>query len=254
MQCAITSPPYYGLRDYGDGLQIGNEPTLGDYVQSLVEVLAEIWQVLAADGVVWLNLGDGWMDKRLLGIPWSVAMAAADDGWIVRDEVIWSKTNVMPSSVKDRCTRSHEHIFMLTKQKDYYYNNEAIMEPLDSPPEMYLKRGEWNRKHQAGQSIQGVAVNDSSFSSVPAGRNKRSVWSMAPSHYHGEHYATFPESLVDVCLRATTRPGDLCLDPFAGSGTVGVVAERLGRRWILLDISYQDQQKERIKDLQRSLF
>jgi site-specific DNA-methyltransferase (adenine-specific) len=227
VQCVVTSPPYWGLRDYNITDQIGLEPTLPQFINSLRTVFAEVRRVLKDDGIFWLNIGDGYTSgnrgwrapdkknparamsvrpdtpeglkpKDLLGIPWRLAFALQDDGWYLRADIIWNKPNAMPESVKDRPTRAHEYVFMFTKDERYYYDRRAIIEP--------------------------------------NGRNARSVWSIHTQAFPGAHFATFPPKLVEPCIRASTRPGDYVLDPFFGSGTVGIVARELGRRYVGIEL------------------
>lgn len=221
----ITSPPYWGLRDYGIEGQIGAEDSLEKYLQKLVVVFRDVRRVLREDGTLWLNIGDGytsgnrgWRDedkknpargmsyrpptpiglkpKDLLGVPWRLALALQDDGWYLRSEVIWHKPNAQPESVKDRPTRAHEHIFMLTRSEKYFYNYEAVQEPSGLPGML---------------------------------RNRRSVWSINTEPFMDAHFATFPTKLVEPCVVASSKVGDSILDPFFGSGTVGQVCKQLGR-------------------------
>jgi site-specific DNA-methyltransferase (adenine-specific) len=227
VQCVVTSPPYWGLRDYNIPSQIGLEPTLSEFLGSLRVVFSETRRVLRDDGVFWLNIGDGYTSgnrgwrapdkknraramatrpdtpaglksKDLLGIPWRLAFTLQDDGWYLRADIIWNKPNAMPESAKDRPTRAHEYLFMFTKSDRYLYHHSAIADP--------------------------------------NGRNKRSVWDINTVAYAGAHFATFPPKLVEPCIKASTRPGDFVLDPFFGSGTVGVVASELGRRYIGIEL------------------
>jgi len=233
VQCVVTSPPYWGLRDYGISGQIGLEPTLAGFIQSLTNVFAEVKRVLRPDGILWLNIGDGYTsgnrgwrapdkknpnramnvrpdnppglkDKDLLGIPWRLAFALQDSGWFLRSDIVWHKPNVMPESVKDRPTRAHEYLFMLTKSATYSYDHEAVKEPAEN-----------------GQT-----------------RNRRSVWPINTSSSSGSsHIAPFPKALVEPCILASSNPGDFVLDPFFGSGTVGLVARKLGRRYVGIELN-----------------
>lgn len=270
VQCVVTSPPYWGLRDYGtakwkDGddncdhigseakrapnskkqgtnnaglgvgylhtlktcekcgairedSQIGLEETYQEYVESMVKVFREVKRVLKDDGVVWLNLGDSYISSRalgvsglvgslkqkdLVGIPWRVAFALQDDGWYLRQDIIWAKPNPMPEPVKDRCTKSHEHIFLLTKNSKYYFDSEAIKEP----------------------SKEGLF------------RNKRDVWKIQTRPYPEAHFATFPTEIPEICIKAGSKLGDVVLDPFAGAGTTGLVAIRLNRDALLIELN-----------------
>jgi len=228
VQCVVTSPPYWGLRDYDTDEQVGLEPTLPQFINSLGAIFKEARRVLRSDGVLWLNIGDGYtsgnrrwrapdkknraraMDVRpdtpeglkpkdLIGIPWRVAFALQDDGWYLRADLIWNKPNAMPESVKDRPTRSHEYMFMFSKSERYYYDRSAVLEP--------------------------------------NGRNLRSVWSVNTQGFPGAHFATFPPKLIEPCIRASSRPGDYVLDPFFGSGTVGVVAQQLNRQYVGIELN-----------------
>ena len=232
VQCVVTSPPYWGLRDYGIAGQIGLEPTLAGFIQSLTIIFAEVKRVLRPDGILWLNIGDGYTsgnrgwrapdkknpnramnvrpdnppglkDKDLLGIPWRLAFALQENGWYLRSDLIWHKPNVMPESVKDRPTRAHEYLFMLTKADRYRYNHEAVKEPAED-----------GRR-----------------------RNRRSVWNINTTNSGGSHIAAFPQALVEPCILASTEPGEFVLDPFFGSGTVGLVAERMKRRYVGIELN-----------------
>lgn len=232
IQCAVTSPPYWGLRDYGISGQIGLENTLAEFIQSLTSVFAEVKRVLKPDGILWLNIGDGYTsgnrgwrapdkknpnramnvrpdnppglkDKDLLGIPWRLALALQENGWFLRSDIVWHKPNVMPESVKDRPTRAHEYLFMLTKAEHYRYNHEAVKEATED-----------------GRT-----------------RNRRSVWSINTSNSGSSHIAAFPQAIVEPCILASTGPGDYVLDPFFGSGTVGLVAQRLERRFVGIELN-----------------
>ncbi len=227
VQCVVTSPPYWGLRDYNTPDQIGLEPTLPQFINRLLTVFAEVRRVLKPDGVFWLNIGDGYTSgnrgwrapdkknparamsvrpdtpeglkpKDLIGVPWRLAFALQDDGWYLRADIVWNKPNAMPESVKDRPTRAHEYMFMFSKSEQYYYDRDAV-------------RG----------------IN---------GRNCRSVWDIHTQGFAGAHFATFPPKLIEPCVRASTREKDFVLDPFFGSGTVGLVAEQLGRRYIGIEL------------------
>ena len=265
IDCVVTSPPYWGLRDYGVDEQIGLESTTEKYVENMVNVFREIKRVLKSSGTVWLNLGDsyigtghkgdytdtkykegrngqtvainnkvaGYKSKDLVGIPWMVAFALRADGWYLRSDIIWNKPNPMPESVKDRPTKSHEYIFLLTKSPTYYYDADAIREPLDTP------------LHKPGnKTAYGVVMRDDFGNDDmdrvwgnPEGRNKRSVWTVNTHPYPDAHFATFPEKLVEPCILAGSPLGGTVLDPFVGSGTTLAVAQRLGRNGIGTDIS-----------------
>lgn len=248
VHCALTSPPYFGLRDYGHNLQIGLESTPAKFVEELVGVFRELRRVLRDDGTLWVIIGDsyshggcgsrdatkwpkqsrndhmkkhqktktGLRPKSLLGIPWRLAFAMQDDGWILRQDIIWNKPNAMPESVKDRCTRSHEYIFMFSKGDRYYFDHEAIKEPSVSD-------------HQSG--------NDRSWTNVGGRRNKRSVWTISTKPFRGAHFATFPPDLIEPCILASTSIGGTVLDPFYGSGTTGLVAQKTGRNCIGIELN-----------------
>ncbi len=230
-QTAVTSPPYWGLRDYGAEGQVGSEEKLDDYIANLVQVFSELKRVLKDDGTLWLNLGDsytsggrkrrapdkknparamsyrsptpqGLKPKDLIGVPWRVAFALQQDGWYLRSEIIWHKTNPHPESVKDRPTRAHETIFLLTKSEKYYYDYRAIMEPA----------------HNGDL------------------RNKRSVWTVTSEPLKDAHFATFPTKLIRPCILAGSRPGDFVLDPFFGSGTTGLVAALNDRYFVGIEL------------------
>jgi site-specific DNA-methyltransferase (adenine-specific) len=233
VQCAITSPPYWGLRDYGINGQIGLEPSLGQFLDRLTLVFSELRRVLTDDGTLWLNIGDGYTSgnrgyratdkknparamttrpptpdglkpKDLIGVPWRLAFALQEDGWYLRSDVVWNKPNAMPESVKDRPVRSHEYLFMLTKSERYFYNHEAV-------------------KEAAGD--EGVM------------RSRRSVWSVNTKPFLGAHFATFPSELIRPCVLASSKPGDFVLDPFFGSGTVGLVSQQENRRYIGVELN-----------------
>lgn len=232
-RCCVTSPPYWGLRDYGIPNQIGAELRLSDYIGNLQRVFSEVIRVLQGDGTLWLNLGDSytsgnrtWRDtdkknparamnyrpptpdglkpKDLVGVPWRVAFALQEDGWYLRSDIIWHKPNGQPESVKDRPTRAHEYVFLFSKSERYFYNHEAIQE----------------RSSNNGRQ-----------------RNKRSVWAINTEPYPGAHFATFPTALVEPCILAASEPGDLVLDPFFGSGTVGEVALKNNRRFFGIELN-----------------
>jgi len=333
VQTCVTSPPYFGLRDYGIEGQIGLEETPDDYVEKIVEVFREVRRVLKDDGTLWLNLGDsyagswgaqvrresttngstisrnqitnhpkracktgslsrfgGLKNKDLIGIPWRVALALQADGWYLRQDIIWHKPNPMPESVRDRCTKAHEYIFLLSKGERYHYDADSISEPSTSADEVRYDNG--LNGHGGGVSHSGQGSSTRKFK-VPAGwdtgsghhnafhrkgreeettyrtgrsgnvdrkprpgepesngsnqcgsvpwegvrRNKRSVWTVTTKPYSEAHFATYPPELIEPCILAGSRPGDIVLDPFFGSGTTGQVAERLGRQWIGIELN-----------------
>jgi DNA modification methylase len=238
VQCCITSPPYWGLRNYGNDLQIGLEASPDEYVEQLVAVFKEVWRVLKDDGTLWLNLGDNYASnkvgntngtygkvkqkqginddtrrrtipeglkrKDLIGIPWKVAFALQADGWYLRQDIIWSKPNAMPEPIADRCVKAHEYLFLLSKSPSYLMNAKNIRE----------------------QAVDEVSL-----------RNRRSVWTIPTKPYRGAHFAVMPEALVEPCVISSTNPDDLILDPFTGSGTVGVVAVKHGRYFVGTEIN-----------------
>jgi len=288
INCCVTSPPYFGLRDYGMADQIGLEDTPEEYVQKLVEIFREVRRALKDDGTLWLNLGDsyagsmrgygggdrvsvkqgtskgtiglkpqkadniGLKPKDLIGIPWMVAFALRADGWYLRQDIIWAKPNPMPESVKDRCTKSHEYIFLLTKSKKYYYDNDAIKEDAvtmenrpsgverdreyqydskrNNNPKVYMvkskPKGSFNGKTEAMAD-----TGQNAFRAVVEKRNKRSVWTVTTKAYKEAHFATYPPELIAPCITAGCPKDGIVYDPFMGSGTTAEVAHRLGRHW-----------------------
>lgn len=285
VHCVVTSPPYWGLRDYGVNGQLGLEETPDEYVARMVEVFREVRRVLRSDGTLWLNLGDTYnayngnrgtesryagdrrtigepmfppghglmvptlKPKDLVGIPWRVAFALQADGWYLRSDIIWHKPNPMPESVRDRPTKTHEYVFLLSKSERYFYDADAIKEPtrsLDPGHPSYRPnsariavegRKEYHGKHEM-----------SARSYNPAGRNARSVWTIATRPYHGSHFATFPPELAERCILAGCPKGGTVLDPFAGSGTTGMVATGQGRNAVLIELNpdYAELIRERI--------
>lgn len=242
VQTCVTSPPYWGLRDYGQGDQIGLEQTPEEYVTQLVDVFREVRRVLADDGTLWLNLGDSYgAGKQLMGIPWRVALALQSDGWVLRQDIIWHKPNPMPESVTDRCTKAHEYVFLLSKSARYLYDADPIREPL-APATIQRDKSPRGRSQAGGGSAKSLAGYEytpdlGNMTSNPLGKNKRSVWTVATKPFRAAHFAVMPESLVEPCILAGSSLGDLVLDPFAGSGTVGVVALRHGRDFIGVELN-----------------
>jgi len=304
VHCCVTSPPYFGLRDYGVSGQIGLEQTPDAFVAELVAVFREVRRVLRNDGTLWLNIGDsyagswgaqgrsGWngdgkhgyigsisatqidahpkrakqtgtirtpgvKPKDLYGIPWLLAFALRAEGWYLRQDIIWSKPNPMPESVRDRCTKAHEYLFLLSKSERYYFDSEAMQEPADST----------NRWAVAGAPVPGKPAQSRSRDSAPprhaaagstqdglneAGRagtrNKRSVWTVATEPFRDAHFATFPPALIEPCIAAGCPMGGIVLDPFGGAGTTGLVADRLQRDAILIELNpaYADIAQRRI--------
>ena len=249
----VTSPPYYGLRDYGgEENQIGMEESPEKYVEQLVDVFRSVREVLTDDGTLWLNIGDsyynyrsdgnypkqtvsktnqdlpsfspvrgnkleGYKSKDLIGIPWLLAFALRKDGWYLRQDIIWNKPNPMPESVRDRCTKSHEYIFLFSKSKNYYFDVDAIKE----------------------STIDGKGL-----------KRKKSVWTVNTKPYKGAHFATFPPELIEPCIMAGSQKGDIILDPFMGSGTTGMVSKSLGRYYIGCELheSYNELIKNRVSE------
>ena len=248
----ITSPPYWGLRDYGEGEQLGLEDTPEEYVENLVNVFREVKRVLRDDGTVWLNLGDSYSShKDLVGIPWRVAFALQEaDGWYLRQDIIWHKPVPMPESVKDRCTKAHEYIFLLSKNAKYYYDNEAIKTPVKND---WGTRDRTNGKyHNEGSGLAPHSGLEKSYETA----NKRSVWTVATKPYSGAHFATYPPDLIKPCGLAGCPEGGTILDPFAGSGTTGMVAKQHNRNAVLIELNtdYIKILKQRINPPQTDFF
>ena len=293
VHCCVTSPPYFNLRDYGVNGQIGIEETPETYVNALVEVFREVRRVLRPDGTAWVNIADtyaanrtyqlhdtrgtkdhtdskgskvptGCKPKDMIGIPWMLAFALRDDGWYLRQDIIWQKPNCMPESVKDRCTKSHEHIFLLSKSPQYYFDAEAISEPI---AESSKKRFMQDIERQTGSNRQPGKTNGAMKAAMPRfgrgkdgeqgekeyvpilRRNKRDVWSISTKGFKGAHFAVFPEELVEPCVFAGSPINGTVLDPFCGSGTVGVVSLKNGRDFIGIELNpaYVEIAQERIR-------
>lgn len=306
IQCVVTSPPYFSLRDYGVEGQIGQEDSVEEYVNNLVTVFREVRRVLKKDGTLWLNLGDSYagsgkartkegvsanIDKHykqsaykgslqgqihktplsgylkpkdLIGVPWRVAFALQEDGWYLRQDIIWNKPNVMPESVKDRCTRSHEYLFLLSKSKNYYFDADAIKEDSTTFENRLLSNRECAGKLDATHSSFNFKRNDKRDPLKQKNpqkrlnrkdnnyditkRNKRDVWTIPTHPYRGAHFAVFPVALIQPCILAGSRPGECILDPFFGSGITAEAATLLNRRWLGIEInkSYELLYKERL--------
>jgi site-specific DNA-methyltransferase (cytosine-N4-specific) len=330
VQMCVTSPPYFGLRDYGTAKwkggnvncdhigakvnplkvggftgerlrkeggkenekylsykkicpdcnavqtdsQIGLEQTPQEFINNLVEVFACVWDILADNGTLWVNLGDsyannssqasnngragfgnprekvvnrignGYKQKDLMGMPWRLAFALQDFGWYLRQDIIWHKPNPMPESVTDRCTKSHEYIFLLTKNQKYYFDHEAIKELSTDTYEG--KRGKLINRNKTQSAMTDRVFNYDYFEDST--RNKRDVWSVPVKAYSGAHFAVYPEELIEPCILAGSKAGDIVLDPFFGSGTTGAVAQKLGRKWVGCELNknYEKLQNERL--------
>lgn len=306
VHCCVTSPPYFGLRDYGVDGQIGLESSPAEFVAKLVEVFREVRRVLRDDGTLWLNLGDSYANdgkwvgssggkharalhgntsigrakvhtglktKDLIGIPWRVAFALQADGWYLRQDIIWSKPNPMPESVRDRCTKAHEYLFLLSKSPRYYFDAEAIAEPLAessikrfAQPTLMQQAGSDRMPGKTNGAMKAVGPrfggrkygdDDREESRTKSGnewagsasgkRNKRSVWTVTTKPFKGAHFATFPPDLIEPCILAGCPEGGTVLDPFGGAGTTGLVAKRNGRRAILCELNpeYADMARSR---------
>ena len=287
VQTCVTSPPYYGLRDYGgEEKQLGQENSPKEYIDNLVNVFRIIKDKLSDDGTLWVNLGDsyynyrpgkgqsypkqsvsktkqdlpdkcnkrgnkldGLKEKDLIGIPWMFAFAMRDDGWYLRQDIIWHKPNPMPESVKDRCTKSHEHIFLFSKNKKYYYDNEAIKEPVKQ--DWGTRNRDAGKYHNPGTGLQPHSGLTKSYER----KNKRDVWTITNKPYKGAHFAVFPPDLIEPCILAGSERGDIILDPFMGSGTTGMVAKKHGRNYIGCELheDYASLQTDRIDSIPSQL-
>jgi len=255
-QCCVTSPPYWGFRDYGVCGQLGREKTPEEYVVNIVAVFREVRRVLASTGTLWLNLGDsytsggrssqvadkknpvrednwraptpeGLKPKDLIGIPWMVAFALRADGWYLRSDIIWHKPNVMPESVTDRPTKAHEYLFLLSKSERYYYDSEAVREEAvgKTVHETYSRH---RSSVPGGQDLRSV---------IDGKRNRRSVWVVPTVPFKGAHFATFPPALIEPCILAGSKTGDTVLDPFTGSGTTCALSKKLGRHYLGMELN-----------------
>lgn len=265
VQCCLSSPPYWGLRSYlphdhpAKDLEIGQEPTVREYIDTLVEVFRHVSRVLMNNGTLWLNLGDAYADKKdkaraagvkvgdLMGLPWKVALALQADGWYLRSDIIWNRPNPKPEGgVTDRPTKGHEYLFLLSKRQKYFYDIDAIREPVTSAGGASFGK---QRHSTEGTGAQSRQLQSAEERSHPLGKNKRSVWTVPVRSFEGAHFAVFPEQLIRPCILAGCPPGGKILDPFAGSGTTGVVAEELGRGAILVELNpvYVAMQRERLK-------
>ena len=275
VRTCVTSPPYWGLRDYGNDGQLGLEATPQEFVENLCKIFDEVWRVLADDGTVWVNLGDSYasssgmkqnrpqrdnsgglvnnrrnsrgeqawtegtvvaVEKRfdvkpkdLVGIPWRFAFAMQDRGWYLRQDIIWAKPNPMPESVTDRCTKSHEYIFLFSKQPRYFFDHEAIQEPAIHSED---RRAGLGRLNYRGKRQGEDGTGQEAFVSIKDFRNKRSVWNVGVASFKDAHFAVYPPALIEPCIKAGSAQGDTVLDPFSGSGTTGEVALKLGRNYV----------------------
>ena len=276
VKCCVTSPPYFGLRDYGHDGQIGLEPTPDAYVAELVALFREVRRVLTDDGTLWLNLGDSYASfrdgkatpdttrgddvgtlvpkgsamnrmastfkgttvkhKDLIGIPWRVAFALQADGWYLRSDIIWHKPNPMPESVTDRPTKAHEYVFLLTKSARYFYDAKAISEPVTQSSIDRVMQP--TLAQQIGSArVPGKTNGNMKAVGLVTDRNARTVWSITTQPFKGAHFATMPPELAQRCISAGSRIGDTVLDPFGGAGTTGLVADRLGRDAVLIELN-----------------
>jgi DNA modification methylase len=265
-QAIVTSPPYFGHRNYSSSKnrnEVGRESEPSHYTDSLVSIFRALREKLKPDGLFWLNLGDTYRGKSLLGIPWRVALALQDDGWILRSDIIWHKPNAMPSSVKDRPTTDHEYLFMFARNPEYYYDADAIREPHVTFTDKSRMKG--GRNHfgkaggtpEAGKNAGNNNLHDGRWDQAfhPKGRNKRTVWEIPLSKFREAHFAVYPEKLVETCVLASTRDHDFVLDPFTGSGTTGVVAVKLARRFVGVELvpDYQMMARKRIDEASSQL-
>ncbi|MEL6220239.1 MAG: site-specific DNA-methyltransferase, partial [Pseudomonadota bacterium] len=286
VHCVVTSPPYFGLRDYGVDGQIGLEASPAEFIGNLVEVFREVRRVLRDDGTCWVNMGDsycssggpGWQGKNgeradrrftgtrntdgmrkasrgalsaykpkdLMGMPWRLAFALQGDGWYLRQDIIWHKPNPMPESVQDRCTKAHEYLFLLSKQPRYFWDQEVIKETATNRSPC----SKASDKHIAAALTDPKARTKANLHKIKAVdvRNKRSVWTVGAEPFRGAHFATYPPNLIEPCILVGSPRGGVILDPFGGAGTTGLVAARHGRRAILLELNpeYADIARRRI--------
>jgi DNA modification methylase len=281
----MTSPPYWGLRDYGNDGQLGLEPTPQEFVENLCKVFDEVWRVLADDGTLWVNLGDSYANnggktqpqrdtnggfggspgtrnqpysnasggferpktiggsikpKDLVGIPWRFAFAMQDRGWYLRQDIIWAKPNPMPESVTDRCTKSHEYIFLMTKKPKYYFDSKAIREEstdLEGSKKRYQSAFYTGEKHASGGYLPQKKTHTAGMKTFDGQRNKRSIWTVNTASYKEAHFAVYPPALIQPCVLAGSAEGDTVLDPFSGSGTTGEVALTYGRNYVGVELN-----------------
>jgi DNA modification methylase len=284
----VTSPPYFGLRDYGHDGQLGLEETPDEYIKAMVEVFRCVWDVLEDDGTLWLNIGDSYCNsngfaraspeyqregrnnmpandrkldklhetglktKDLIGIPWMLAFALRADGWYLRQDIIWHKPNPMPESVQDRCTKAHEYIFLLSKSQKYYYDHEAIKEAAIHEGRI-VKASGTDAKNGAKGEFGATAAGFTTHDTLVTDRNKRSVWTVTTKPYAGAHFAVFPSNLIEPCILAGAPVGGIVLDPFMGSGTTAQVAQNLGRQYIGCELNPAYMELQNIRTAQQSL-
>ena len=287
-QTCVTSPPYYGLRDYGHEGQLGLEETPEQYIAAMVEVFRCVWDVLEDDGTLWVNIGDsynahpgqrkptdkagekqqsvrgaqaapsrsvkGIKPKDLIGIPWMMAFALRADGWYLRQDIIWHKPNPMPESVQDRCTKAHEYIFLMSKSQKYYYDADAIKEDaFNAGKRITLGEKSFSKGQANGANIKPSGNGSADFYDVAENRNKRSVWTVTTKPYAGAHFAVFPSDLIEPCILAGAPVGGIVLDPFMGSGTTAQVAQNLGRKYLGCELNPDYCQLQNIRTAQQSL-
>ena len=240
----VTSPPYYHQRDYGSNQQIGQELSPDAYVERMAELFAELKRVVKPTGSAWVVIGDKFLKGELLGMPWRVCLALKEVGWVLRSDCIWHKPNAMPSSVKTRPTTDHEYIFFFSNSKrEYYYDADAIREPhvtFSEKSKMKGGRGHFGKRGgtpESGKNSGDNNLHDARWDQAfhPKGRNKRTVWSIALSKFRDAHFAVYPESLVETCLKASCPPEGTVLDPFSGAGTTALVAKKSGRKYVAID-------------------
>lgn len=249
--CCVTSPPYFNLRDYGEDGQLGTESTVEEYIKNLVAIFRQVRRVMKSDGVLWIVIGDSYAGHHKGGseyklkdmhcVPWRLGMALRQDGWYLRQDIIWEKPNCMPESVKDRFTRSHEYVLMLTKSKQYKFNHEAV----SVPSVTFGKRRSDEDSDQLGrmntpkyhEGMTEMRPPSKKLRNYKPMRAMRDVWKISTAQYAGMHHAVFPKELVENCVRASSDEGDYILDPFAGSGTVGVVSANLGRNFVGIELN-----------------
>ena len=266
IQSTITSPPYFNLRNYSNGhnKEIGREKDISIYIDNLVKIFEILKNKTREDGLLFLNLGDTYVNGCLSGVPWRVALALIDIGWILRSDIIWHKPNAMPSSVKNRPTTDHEYIFMFSKNKKYQYFQDAIREPHITFSENSKMKGgrthlgKRNGTPEKGKNEGNSNLHDGRWDQAfhPLGRNKRTVWNIPLGKFRGSHFAVFPEQLVETCIKASSKEGDLICDPFTGSGTTGLVATKMKRDFIGIELvsEYADLAKSRIMSQNLELF